>query len=172
MQVEIRPGTLRDLCFIAANIRDQDRREIEATALVSSMTEAAFLSWHTSGPEWSWTVWLGDQPHGAFGVSYISPMQPHLRSAWAWGTNRFKRCVPAITRFCLAEWPARLIGEGVTRVEIRSLKDHDIAHRWLKGMGARHEGLMTGYGTQGEDFELWALLKEDFSDVLFDASPA
>jgi hypothetical protein len=161
-RVEIRPGTPRDLCFIAANLRQWDRRELSASALLSSMTEAAMLSWYMSGPQWCWTAWLGDQPQAAFGVSTMGPMQPHLRSAWCWGTDRLRRCAPAITRFCVKEWPSRLIGEGVTRVEIRSLEGHDLAHRWLAGLKAHHEGAMKGYGTNGETFELWAWLKEDW----------
>ena len=162
MKPEIRPGNPRDLCWIAANLRAEDRREIFASALLESATEAAMLSWYSSGPEWCWTVWLEDQPQAAFGISYAGPMQPHLRSAWAWGTERFKRCAPAITRFCKAEWPQRLIAEGVTRVEIRSLKGHDIASRWLAALPARLEGEMTNYGVKGETFELWAFLKEDW----------
>lgn len=164
MAVSIVPGVLRDLCFVAANLRDEDRREIFATALLASATEAALLSWHSSGPDWSWTVWLDDQPHAAFGVSYGSPLQPHIRSAWAWGSNKFKRCAPAITRFCKREWPSRLIAEGVTRVEIRSIKDHDLAHRWLAALPARKEAEMPNYGVNGETFELWAFLKEDWQD--------
>lgn len=162
VKVEIRPGTPRDLCFVASNMREWDRREVSATAVLESMTEAAMLSWHVSGPDWCWTAWLDGQPHAAFGVSVGSHYQPHIRGAWAWGTDRFRRCVPAITRFCVNDWPDRLIGEGVWRVEIRSMKGHDIAHRWLSGLRARREGEMTNYGVHGETFELWAWLKEDW----------
>jgi hypothetical protein len=166
--IEIRPGTPRDLCFIAANLRDQDRQEIAASALIESMTEAAMLSWYSSGPDWCWTAWLDEQPQAAFGISAVRNWQPHMRSAWAWGTARFKRCAPAITRFCVREWPQSLIESGVTRVEIRSLKGHDLAHRWLSGLRARREAELVNYGVHGETFELWAWLKEDWHDVLLD----
>ena len=158
----IRPGTPRDLCFIAANLRDEDKREIFASAVLASATEAAMLSWYSAGPDWCWTVWLDDQPQAAFGISYLSHYQPHMRSAWAWGTDRFKRCAPAITRFCKQEWPHRLIAEGVTRVEIRSLQGHDIAHRWLAALPARHEADLINFGVNGETFQQWAFLKEDW----------
>lgn len=163
VKVDIRPGTPRDLCFIAANLRDEDRREIFASAVLASATEAAMLSWYSSGPDWSWTAWLDDQPQAAFGISFISPLQPHMRSAWAWGTDSFKRCAPAITRFCKQEWPHRLIPEGVTRVEIRSLKGHDIAHRWLAALPARYEADLINFGVNGETFQQWAFLKEDWT---------
>lgn len=172
MRVEIRDGNVRDLCFIAANLRDEDRKEIEASARLDSVTQAAMLSWALSGPDWCWTAWLDGQPHAAFGISSMGPFQPHMRSAWAWGTRRFKRCVPAITRFATDNWPSMLIGIGVTRVEIRSLDGHDIAKRWLSGLRARHEGVLRSYGVNGETFHLWAFLAEDFNHVLFDSKSA
>lgn len=166
MKPEIRAGTLRDICFVAANMRDQDRREVFATAILDSATEAGVISYSTS-PEWCWTAWLDGQPQGAFGVSIGNPVyQPHIRHAWAYGTERFKRVAPAITRFCVEHWPKRLIADGVTRVEVRSIADHDLAHRWLAGLRARHEACLTGYGVNGEDFHLYAWLAEDWGDSL------
>lgn len=164
MKPEIRPGTLRDVCFVAANLRDEDKREVFATARLESGTEAGFLSF-LSSPDWCWTAWLDGQPVAAFGVGMGNPVhQPHIRHAWAYGTSRFKRVTPAITRFCLKHWPKRLISEGVTRVEIRSIAGHDLAHKWLTGLRARHEACLTGYGVNGETFTLWAWLKEDWLD--------
>lgn len=162
MKPEIRPGNVRDLCFVAANLREQDRREIFATAVLASATEAAMLSWYSAGPDWCWTASLSGQPTVAFGVSFLSPYQPHMRSAWLWGGNKTKQCIPAITRFCRTEWPQRLLADGVTRVEVRSLKGHDLAHRWLKALPARFEAEMPEYGVNGETFELWAFLAEDW----------
>lgn len=163
MTVEIRPGTLRDICFIASNLRPEDRREVMASAQLANGTHAGLVAWHSSSPEWCWTVWLNDEPHAAFGISEMGPLLPHMRSAWAWGTTKFKRCAPAITRFAKADWPERLIAAGVTRVEIRSIEGHDLAHKWLAALPARLEGRMTGYGVNGETFELWAFLKSDWA---------
>lgn len=162
MSVQIHPGNLRDITFVSANLREQDRREILATAKLDCASQAGWLSWIVSGPDWCWTASIDGQPVAAFGIGQGTPLQPHMRTAWAFGTDRLRRAVPAITRFALAEWPHRLFAVGVGRVEIRSLADHDIAHKWLSGMGGRREAVMRGYGTGGEDFELWALLKEDF----------
>lgn len=161
----IKPATLRDVCFIAANMRDQDRQEVMATALVQSMTQAGAMSFYSS-QDWCWTAWLDDQPVGAFGISYGNPFQPHIRQAWAFGTKRFKRSVPEITRFIRANWFDALIAEGVTRVECRSMLGHDIAHRWLTALGAHPECEMRNYGTGGQTFIQWVWIKEDFEHVL------
>lgn len=160
--ITIERGNLRDITYVAANLREADRREILASADLECASQAGWLSWLASGPHWCWTAQIDGQPVGAFGIGMNNPLLPHMRSAWAFGTDRFKRVVPAITRFARTEWPLMLESVGVWRVEIRSLGTHDIAQRWLGAIGARHEATLHGYGTQGEDFELWALLREDF----------
>ncbi|WP_133676270.1 hypothetical protein [Aquamicrobium defluvii] len=164
MKPEIRPGVLRDICFVASNLRDEDKREVFASARLQSGTEAGAISF-LSSPGWCWTAWLDGQPVAAFGVGLGNPVhQPHIRHAWAFGTSRFKRAAPAITRFCVENWPKRLIAEGVTRVEIRSIADHDIAHRWLSGLRAHRECEMPNYGAGGETFTLWSWRAEDWKD--------
>lgn len=142
-------------------MRSEDRREALATIDAASMTEIGVLSF-LGATGTAWNVFLDKSPVASFGYSPRGHYQPHLCSAWAWGTDKFRRVVPAITRFCLANWPSMMADNGITRAEIRSLADHDIAHSWLASLGARREGLMRGYGVHGEDFELWALMQEDF----------
>lgn len=166
MRAEIRAGVLRDICYVASNLRDEDRREVFATAVLSSGSEAGVISFSTS-PGWCWTAWLDGQPVAAFGVALGNPVyQPHIRHGWLFGREGTRRCIPSITRFCIREWPRRLISEGVTRVEVRSIDGHDLAQRWLLAVRARYEGRMTGYGTKGEDFHLFAWLAEDWKDSL------
>jgi len=153
--VAIVPATLRDIAYVTANLRPQDRREIRASANLASTVEAAVISFETSR-DWCWTAQVAGQPVAAFGTAATSPLTPHIRTAWAFGTKRFHRAVPAIGRMALAEWPQRLAGEGVRRLEVRSFAGHDIAHRWLARLGARLEGTLVQYGTGGEDFELWS----------------
>ena len=162
--IEIIPGTLRDICYIAANLREDDRREIMATAQMASPTVAAVLSYEGSFGT-SWVALYDGVPSAAFGFTSPRPLQPHIAGIWAFGTKRFKRCVPAMTRLCLNEWPIMARTLEIRRMEVRSLASHDIAHRWLSAIGARREGLMRGYGINGEDFELWAFLIEDFDHV-------
>ena len=153
--VEIVPAGLRDVAYVTANLRPQDRREVAASADIASGVEAAVIATETS-PGWCWTAKIGGQPVAAFGVAETSPLTPHIRTAWAFGTVRFRRAVPAIGRFALAVWPQRLAGESVTRLEARSIADHDIAHRWLRSLGARLDGTLPAYGMGGETFQLWS----------------
>ena len=153
--VAIAPASLRDVAFVTANLRPRDRTEIFASADIVSLVEAAAIAVETSR-DFCWAAKIAGQPVAAFGVAEASPLTPHIRTAWAFGTDRFRRAVPAISRFAMTRWPVRLRMEGVLRLEVRALADHDIAHRWLASLGAEFEGTLHCYGTAGEAFRLYA----------------
>jgi hypothetical protein len=162
-RIAIVPATLRDIAFVTANLRPEDRREIRASADLASTVEAAVIA-HETSKGWSWTAQIAGQPVAAFGTAETSVLTPHIRTAWAFGTRRFRRAVPAISRFARTVWSDRLAGEGVRRLEVRSLAGHDIAHRWLASLGGRLEGELMHYGTGGETFQLWAWTSGPRSD--------
>lgn len=157
--VEIRPGTLRDVSYIAAHMREQDWREVHASCPTDDKAEAGILC-HLSSQGWSYTAWLHGEPVCAFGFS--PSMLPWLWSAWAFGTDKMKRAIPTVTRFGRSTIARQLIEAGAQRCEIRSIADHDLAHRWLQGLGAHRECDLPGYGRNGETFVLYAWLKEDW----------
>ena len=134
-------------------MRDWDRREFKAAARTRSLSEAALFCHHVSMP-WAGIALEHGEPIAAFGAAG-SPMQPQLRIAWAFGTERFRRAVPSIGRE-VQSWKPRLIAEGVRRIEARALCGHDLAGRWLAKLGATREAILRRYGMGGEDFELWA----------------
>jgi hypothetical protein len=155
--IELIPSTPRDITIVAAQMREWDRREFEASAAYPSATHAALLCHYGSQP-WAAIALLDGDPVAAFGA-FGSPLMPQLRTAWAFGTERFRRAVPAITRE-VESWKPQLVREGVHRIEARALAGHDLAGRWLKGLGASRETILKRYGTGGEDFELWAWVAE------------
>jgi len=158
VSIEIRPGTLRDVSFIAANMRDEDWREIHASGPMDDRAEAGIMCHIAS--EFSWTAWIKDDPVCAFGFARSG--LPWVWSAWAFGTDRMKRAVPAVTRFGRETASRLLLEAGARRCEIRSIADHDLAHRWLQGLGAHLECELPGYGRNGETFVLYSWLKGDW----------
>lgn len=152
MSVAIQPATLRDACFIAANMRQADRREIEAVFQFDQPAQIAAALLHVSG-DLAFTASIKGQPVACFGVALTFP---HCGTAWAYGTDRLPRVAPAITRYCLTTLGPELRHRGVHRVEIRSIVDHDISHRWLESMGAVREGVAQCYGRNREPFVQYA----------------
>lgn len=157
MRVELIPSSPRDITIVAANMRDWDRREFEASAVHRNLTDAALICHYGSAP-WAGIALLDGEPVAAFGA-FGSPMLPQLRMAWAFGTSRFRRAVPAISRE-VESWKPLLMAEGVHRIEARSLVGHDLAGVWMTGLGAQREAVLRHYGVGGEDFELWAWTAE------------
>jgi len=111
----------------------------------------------TAVPGMVWSVWYDGQPAAAFGFSRASAFDPDHWQAWAFGTERFKRCVPLMTRHILSM--RSKIERDCRRLQVISLVGHDIAHRWIETLGAEREGRLTGYGRGGEDFWIYAWVR-------------
>jgi hypothetical protein len=152
-RVTIGPLNLRDITFLGANMRAEDRREIMCQAPKNlSGSQAAAAMFPGLAPDWTWLASLDGNPAVAFG---LQPYNVATMIGWAWGTRHLPRCIPAITRHLIAEEPL-LIASGFRRIEVRTIKDHDISHRWLYALGARKECDLPEFGRDGETFELWA----------------
>ena len=158
--VEIKPAALRDVCFVAAHMREADRREaLCQVAPGTSMLEIAAASHGGSGLVYC--AWYRGSPVAAFGAAPASHAGT-VWSAWLFGTKKLARAIPEIGRFGLGTLSIRLIEEGVRRLEVRSIDGHDIAHAWLARLGARREARMHDYGRGGEAFTLWSWTLKDW----------
>lgn len=151
----IRPATLRDMTFIAANMRDADRREITAVIDANDTMIACML--FAASPGLAWTAWHDEQPVCAFGVSRLFT---GVGSGWAYGTKQMRSVMPAVTRFALRVVRPLLVREGFRRVEVRTAVDHDLSHRWLEHLGFQREGIAKDYGANGLDFLTYAATKQ------------
>lgn len=167
--VSIQSGNVRDISWLAASMRQSDREEIAATKPEHlSMVEYCALF----PTNLSWTSWIDDQPVGAYGFSQGWPR--HVWSAWAFGTDRFSRSVPQISRHIRLEVIPTLVSMGVRRVEARSIFSHERAHAWMESLGAVKEAEMEAYGNQGETFYLFAWTRERLdkpSNMLSESAP-
>ena len=160
-RVEIRPAVFRDVCFVAAHMRAEDAAEIycqlpEGTRSV----DVAGLS--CANTEHAYCAWVQGSPVAAFGFSPASHTGT-VYSAWAFGTRRMARAVPAISRFGARVVAPRLVAQGVQRVEVRSIEGHDAAHRWLARLGARREARLRAWGRSGEAFFLWSWTDKEWN---------
>lgn len=152
--VEIKPAVFRDVCFVAAHMRDQDKREIYCQLAEDARSvDVAALSYANS--EHVYCAWIKGSPVAVFGFSSAS-LSGTVWSAWAFGTRKMKRTVPAISRFCVEEVAPDLVRLGVRRLEVRSIAYHDLAHRWLSRLGAEREAILAEWGRGGETFTLWS----------------
>jgi hypothetical protein len=153
----ISPACVRDVSWIAAHMRQRDSDEILCQAPYNTtIMQAALWCFDTAMEDTRFVAYdKTDTPAAAFGFSPSS--NPTLWSAWAFGTDRMRRVIPEITDFGFGPWLGHFIKNyRPRRMEIRAREDHDLAHRWLTGMGAKREGLMPSYGRSGEVFVLYS----------------
>jgi hypothetical protein len=151
--VSIDRATVRDACYIAANMRDADWYEMRAV-LGDVPRSSIALDLVGSSADLAFVAYLRGQPVCCFGASR---MFRHVYSGWSFGTDRMPRAIPAVTYFMVEALGPTLIESGVTRVEVRTAADHDISHDWLSAMGAVCETPEPyPYGIDGELFVTYA----------------
>ncbi len=158
--VEIRPATVRDVSYIAAHLREADKEELECQWSHYDPVHLAYLIETQSITGMSWVAYRHDQPVGALGFSYASGLDPDIWQAWAFGTDGFLKVIPELTRLG-NEVALPMILEGtVRRIQAFTLKGHDVAHKWLEAFGARYEGTLRAWGRNGEDFDVYAWVRD------------
>lgn len=148
MTIRITPATLRDLSYIAANLRPEDRAEIDCQFDEWSPALLAL----TALQGFAYVAELDGNPEAGFGAA---EQRGGLWIAWSWGTRRMRRCVPGITDFFHAVLGPQVAARGAWRVEARALAANELALRWLARLGATQRCLLPGYGRNGEDFLLY-----------------
>lgn len=151
--IEICEPTLFDMTYIGAHLRPEDYRETMCQVPPGTLGSQALAGVMDGlAPGWNWVARIGDQPVAAFG---FQPMTTPVWAAWALGTRRMVRVIPAITRWCWAH-EQKLIDAGVRRVEARTIEGHDQAHRWLERLGCQRVCDLPDHGHNGELFHLYA----------------
>lgn len=142
-------ANIRDLTYILAHLRDADRVELRATMGEIGNYDLSLMLMQAGQ---SFICKIRNTPVAAFGAS---PMSPTTVNAWAFGTDRFPRAVPQITRFVLGPLRQHLAAKGYRWAEARVLTSHHTAIYWMEDhLDALVEARLRGFGTGGEDFLL------------------
>lgn len=145
--IDIRPGVLRDVSFVFANMRDGDRREVMCQLDEGTKTyEVAYWSLMSGD---CWVAYWRDKPVMTFGAMKLNAA---AASVWAIGTPKAWRVIPAVTRFFTMDVVPALMAKGYVSMEARSIADHTDAHRWMESTGAKRWGEPYPYGRGGEEF--------------------
>ncbi len=136
------------LGHIVANLRAADRRELQAQRWEDDLGTLPEDILTAYGP-YAWIVSLHDEPIAAVGAV---PMWPGVVYAWMFATDKFPQIELFLTRFVKRSMIPNLVSLGTHRCEARSIEGHDVAHRWLRALGAQEECRLHRYGKGGEDF--------------------
>lgn len=161
--IEIGPANIRDVSYIAGNLRDNDK--IEVLCQLPDGISQQTIGYICTRPGTSFIAYLDGKPVMVFGFDPIT-LAGNALNAWAFGTKDSRKVIHSITLWVrdnlLREW----IRDGITRIEARSIDSHADAHRWLMATGAVKEGRMKDLGRNGENFLLFAWHKSDLKQIL------
>jgi hypothetical protein len=164
MTVRIVGGNVRDLSYIAANLRPQDRAEIDCQVPDWHPVHLALSALQGQ----AYIVEVDGNPEAAFGAG---EKRKGLWVAWSWGTPRIKRAVPYISRFIRDVMGPDILAKGANRVEAFAMAGNGLAERWLTDLGATRRCDLPDYGINGEPFILFDWTRESWANV-FRLQPA
>jgi hypothetical protein len=142
---------LRDILYIAHNMREWDRREIFATRWDDDPNILAMdtMRWGSL----THVAWNDRRPVAVIGAIEAWPT---VWSVWMYGTDEFPSVGLGMTRFVRDRLIPEIIRRGARRGECKSIDGHDQAHRWLESLGAKREGEpLLNYGKRGETFHTY-----------------
>lgn len=148
---------MRDASYIAANMRAEDFSEISCLWKAWDTRVLGTCAVKTAVPGMAWSVWYEGEPAAAYGFSQAAAFDPDHWQAWAFGTERFRRCVPLINRHLKSI--RSLIERDCRRLQVITHSEHDLSHRWIETLGGRQEGVLRSYGRGGEDFCVYAWVR-------------
>jgi len=142
--------------YVAANISDKDWEELECQLPIDSKTYLGMFIADNCDQRHSFYAEYRGTPAMVFGITQATTS---VWSAWAFGTDLSPKCIPVVSRFIRHYYPSLLLSLGATRVEVRSIINHSVAHRWLKSLGAAHDCFLVEQGKNGETFCLYSWTK-------------
>lgn len=138
---------LEDLLTVCRNIRAQDRVECMATMPCDDPESLAEMALSIKSS--SWIVYHDGIPVAVLG---FVPMWPTAWTAYAFGTEDFKKVQFGLTRFIRRGILPSLVANGAKLVQAMVWTEYREARKWLAGFGAREEALLQNYGKNGESF--------------------
>jgi len=148
--------TYEHLSYLVEHMRELDRRELGATGANFETLPGMILRYRVFAFA---AVESDGTPVAAWGMMQ---QRPGVGAGWAFGTNRWRRAVPAmmdnITNWVLPF----LIDTGFHRVEAAALAYRADVRKFLELIGAKPEAVLQQWGRNGEDFIEYRWLADEY----------
>ena len=136
---------------IVRNLRPRDRREI--FALRWDDNEDQLIDEISNYAGAMWRVWSWDGEPVA--VNGVLPVRPGVAMAGAFGTDKWKFTLRAMTRWSLDFVIPALRSANYHRGEAHVLASNTDSRRWIEALGGKVEALLQGFGRERENFLLY-----------------
>jgi hypothetical protein len=146
------------LQYILANLRPEDKEEIEAIRGVGfDSMKLALQFCQLALTLDGWIFW-----RGYTGEPYAMP--PAVSCCCAFGTASLPHVVRGGTRHARRVMVPALLKAGFHRAECRALAKREDTRIWLTSLGWKAEAALSEFGIRHEDFTLFAWLADEQTD--------
>lgn len=152
----IKQSDLCDLLYVAANMRQSDRKEIYATRWREEPADVAICALQSA--PFCYTAFHNGEPVAAVGAF---PKHPGVWSVWFFATDKWDTVSISVTKFIKRVIIPSLVQIGAHRAECDSIEGHDDAHLWLEFLGAKREHSKPLYGKNRETFHCYKWERPD-----------
>jgi len=140
---------------VTRNICELDRRELLASGAGLGLDGIVRMTLSLPGP--SFTALVNGEP---VMVGGFSKTNGGAATAWMWGTDNAKYAAVEFTRFSKRAVKYLLENGVFHRIQAFPAVFHTRAARWIEAIGMKREATLRKYGCGGEDFYLYAAIKE------------
>ena len=162
MSVGMHMASREGIAHIVRNLRARDRAEI--FALRWNDDEDTLIDQVSANAGALWRVWSWDGEPVA--INGVVPVRPGVVVAGAFGTDKWRFTLRAMTRWSLEFVIPALRCSNYHRGEAYVLASNTDSRRWIESLGAEIESVLLRYGRNREDFLLyvWDLTKDKDQD--------
>lgn len=143
-----------ELLHVCRNLRAKSREEI--FGIFDGTVEDLARGFRGRGVQW--VGYHAGRPAAILGAF---PEHPGVWSMYGFGTDDWIKIWRAVTRTALRDLMPDIRARGAHRIHSLTLSDHKDTHRWIGLLGATHETPMPAYGKEGQDYTMFAWVKED-----------
>ena len=142
--------------FEVAHLADMDLREPDRRALEGVGDIQAYIAQWT-GMGLGFTAFVNGRPICAGGVVLL---RQGVGEAWALTTPLVEAHRLVVARFAMVGLPAIVKALELHRVQVSVQRCHHASQRLVERLGFTREGLLRCYGSNGEDYVLYAAYPE------------
>lgn len=155
--VVIKPANLSMTSWVAAYMRDIDKREIYPMQTHERSEYLAYQCVHLA-KRWKYNVFIDNVPVATYGI--LEPRQG-LGELFAFGTKRIYGAMRVMTDHIRNEVAKEVFADqSIHRLECRSSVEHKQAHGWIKSIGMFESRPLDNYGKNGEDYLLFEVTRK------------
>ena len=147
-------GTVTALEYIAAHLREEDRREVSALSAADDPERFLPLKIMMFAKE----VYVASREYPIAAWGYVE-LWPHVGSCFAFGTDEWGLVLRHVTNHVRRYMFPRVIAAGYHRMECRALACREDVGRWVSLLGGEPEAVLRKAGKNGEDFIIYRWVK-------------